>query len=301
MSPLFSSIDLLLPPGSPEEELPSLVSSSETIKADAPEQKGKKRRKPSKSNSKLEPNSSSTKPNLEEKRSENEDSKFFSEGQASFHTESQARYFSESTVICSNCGLVGHLSVFCPEDVLGRRCFLCGGEGHLARNCPEELCHNCLRPGHKRKDCTLPRRDWRREEKHAYPQYEDIKNVKKLKCYFCGKAGHLDCSFEKLKFCKIVSCYNCGERGHSGGSCRRPRADEYLSISSRLVRAYSRPNKKRRAYNMKEEAVVFTEQVERTLKEQHSSRRMSAPSSLESRHYENNGLTKRRRGSDIHH
>ncbi|EME26843.1 hypothetical protein Gasu2_66740 [Galdieria sulphuraria] len=300
MSPLFSSVDLLLPPGSPDEELSHLVTHSETTKADSPRKRSQKRHKSSKALPESGPNSGPTTVTLEEKESKDEASTFFSEEQASLHAESQARYFSESNVVCSNCGLAGHFSVFCPEEVVGRRCFLCGGEGHLARNCSEELCHNCLRPGHKRKNCTLPRRDWRREEKHAYPKYEDLKNVKKLKCYICGKTGHLDCSFEKMKFCKSISCYNCGQSGHSGGSCRRPRADEYLSISNRLVRTYSRPNRKKRPYDMKEDAIVFTEQVERALKERHFIRRMSTPSSFESIHRESNKLAKQRRLSNIH-
>jgi hypothetical protein len=293
MSPLFSSVDLLLPPESSDDETPNMFEKLEASKTQSSPRKRKR-----KSSSELD--SSITTVTSDDKESEEEkSSSVYIEEENTLQAESRARYFSESNVICSNCGLVGHLSVLCPEEVIARRCFLCGAEGHLARNCPEELCHNCLRPGHKRKECTLPRRDLKREEKHAYLKQEDIRNMKDLICYVCGKRGHLDCSFNRMKFCKIVSCYNCGQRGHSAIGCRRPRADECISVANRLVKTYSQRRRKKKQYNLKEDSICFTEQVERVLKERHCSRRMSAPNSLEYPHRDSNKRKKRRRASDF--
>eukprot|EP00871_Galdieria_phlegrea_P000799 jgi/Galph1/171/GphlegSOOS_G4925.1 len=207
------------------------------------------------------------------------DSMVSTEKESSLHEESQARYFSGSNVICSNCGLLGHVSLLCSEEPIGKRCFLCGDEGHIARDCPQELCHNCLRPGHKRRDCTLPRRTVGVDESQLYPCFDELENVEELRCYLCAKRGHLDCSYETLPFSKIISCYNCGQHKHAGWNCHKPSADEYLSVANKLTKVYSKPRRRNRQRDLEEESVLFTEKVEDFLNENRNNRRLSLQSS----------------------
>jgi len=87
----------------------------------------------------------------------------------------------ESSLICRNCGAVGHLAHECKEPVQRRRlCLRCGEEGHTSSSCKKpaddpsafRLCHHCGEIGHLTSECKVP-------------------GVQPLSiCELCGQPGH---------------------------------------------------------------------------------------------------------------
>lgn len=125
--------------------------------------------------------------------------------------QKDARYFTEGdSVICSSCGVKGHMSYKCPEAD-DRRCFTCGQVGHNMVKCPYQI----------------PRRSKSCIRRVGAPR-EPV-----LSCYVCHQTGHLDCSLGSRK--GVLSCYNCGLRGHTGAGCNMPRADVVMTIARDLI------------------------------------------------------------------
>ena len=63
-----------------------------------------------------------------------------------------------------------------PRAPKKRPCHLCGDADHVARDCPRGLCFNCLRPGHRSRDC---------DEKRGFGR-----ETQSLRCLRCGERGH---------------------------------------------------------------------------------------------------------------
>lgn len=125
--------------------------------------------------------------------------------------QKDARYFTGGDlVVCSICGVKGHMSYMC-EEADDRRCFACGNKGHTSSKCAYQT----------------PRRPRCGVRKVGLPR-EPV-----LKCYVCHGDGHLDCSVNRWR--GVLSCYNCGLRGHSGGNCNLPPADSILQICRDLL------------------------------------------------------------------
>eukprot|EP00177_Eucheuma_denticulatum_P002985 GFKZ01005365.1.p1 GENE.GFKZ01005365.1~~GFKZ01005365.1.p1 ORF type:complete len:302 (+),score=33.22 GFKZ01005365.1:168-1073(+) len=144
--------------------------------------------------------------------------------------QKDARYFKMQNVVCDNCGVKGHMSFDCPEEVEKKRCFLCGKPGHDSKNCPKELCFICKEPGHRAKECPnrnlgsrqlRKKRELRRNLRPPRPP--------KLTCYVCGENGHLDCSLSTTTP-GLLSCHNCGAVGHAAQGCDMCSVDRILPI-----------------------------------------------------------------------
>eukprot|EP00737_Agarophyton_chilense_P003184 gb/GEZJ01003695.1/.p1 GENE.gb/GEZJ01003695.1/~~gb/GEZJ01003695.1/.p1 ORF type:complete len:265 (-),score=23.88 gb/GEZJ01003695.1/:803-1597(-) len=143
--------------------------------------------------------------------------------------QKDARYFTISNVVCSFCGLKGHMSYDCVEEEEQQRCYLCGGKGHSSRECPDETCHLCKKAGHRARDCALKGVKRRVRRKCGPPR--DLS----MTCYVCGNDGHLDCSVERGGR-GTLSCLNCGASGHNGANCNMPSADKMIPIVLEMER-----------------------------------------------------------------
>lgn len=149
--------------------------------------------------------------------------------------QKDARYFMLADVVCSHCGVKGHLSFDCPEEEQKVKCFLCGKAGHRSRECPDEMCYYCKKSGHRARDCperTAGTRGVRRKR--------ELRSVSpprkpKLHCYVCGGDGHLDCGLLNIPP-GILSCYNCGMTGHAGGGCHMTSVDRVVPIVMEMER-----------------------------------------------------------------
>lgn len=125
--------------------------------------------------------------------------------------QKDARYFTGGdTVICSSCGVKGHMSYMC-EDRDNHRCFTCNNKGHNSAKCPYRT----------------PRRPRSGIRQVSHPR-EPV-----LSCYVCHREGHLDCSVNRRR--GILSCYNCGARGHTGANCNLPGVDVVSKIWRELL------------------------------------------------------------------
>ncbi|KAK3069636.1 hypothetical protein LTR53_011880 [Teratosphaeriaceae sp. CCFEE 6253] len=81
---------------------------------------------------------------------------------------------------CRNCGNPEHIAKECPEELNmdNVECKECLQAGHFAKDCPSKPappCFNCGEVGHKKSECTAPRRktDW-----------------SKVECTVCHEMGH---------------------------------------------------------------------------------------------------------------
>lgn len=143
--------------------------------------------------------------------------------------QKDARYFMMGNVVCSFCGLRGHLSYDCQEEEEQLRCYLCGGKGHSSRDCPEETCHQCKQRGHRARDCALKGAK-RRVRRKCGPPRELTAD-----CFVCGQSGHLDCSVDKM-MSGVLSCCNCGQKGHNGANCNLPAIEKMIPIVLEMER-----------------------------------------------------------------
>ena len=117
------------------------------------------------------------------------------------------RYFDDdfelAAVRCFRCGGGGHREAECSRAPKTRPCHLCGDADHVARDCPRGLCFNCLRPGHRSRDC---------DEKRGFGR-----ETQSLRCLRCGERGHAvgtcDADFSS-KDLRQMTCYVCGASGH---------------------------------------------------------------------------------------
>jgi transcription elongation factor Elf1 len=155
-----------------------------------------------------------------------------------------ARYFMMDNVVCSHCGVKGHLSFDCPEEPEARRCFLCGKPGHNSRACPDEACFYCGKAGHRQRDCPTKTRDRTRGASGPRPRHtrfgREVRRLApphatRLVCYVCGEDGHVDCSLVKSPRA-VLSCCNCGAAGHAGNGCHEPPAERWVTHVNDVMR-----------------------------------------------------------------
>lgn len=154
------------------------------------------------------------------------------------------RYFMMENVVCSHCGIKGHLSYDCPEEVEERRCFLCGKTGHDSKCCPDEACFYCGETGHKKRDCPKKVLDRIRSYSGARSRHLRFNGKRRkispprpvpLFCYVCGGDGHVDCSLVRPPRA-LLSCCNCGVVGHAYKGCPEPSAEKWVSYVSEQQR-----------------------------------------------------------------
>lgn len=149
--------------------------------------------------------------------------------------QKDARYYLIDNVVCSHCGVKGHLSYDCPEEETSTRCFMCGKTGHSSKDCPNEVCYYCKRTGHRQRDC--PERAAGRGSRKPRVERRSIgpSRPPKLRCYVCGQGGHLDCGLAKVPS-GVLSCFNCGMLGHAGGGCNMTSVDRVIPIVMEMER-----------------------------------------------------------------
>lgn len=151
--------------------------------------------------------------------------------------QGSARYFMMDSVLCSFCGISGHLSYECPEEPDEVRCFLCGKPGHTSQSCDQEACFYCHKTGHRASVCPaklsgLPPVRFQGPSRGTRPVSPP--RPVRLVCYVCGKDGHVDCSLAKAST-TAMSCCNCGNSGHCGGQgsgCPEPPADRWVQYAA---------------------------------------------------------------------
>lgn len=127
----------------------------------------------------------------------------------------EARYFKANiSVICFNCGEVGHMSSGCLNPKTEKTCSYCAETGHELHQCPNLRCSRCLEKGHRAKDCPNERWDRgacdicgstahrRRECRILYDDFHGIF------CMACGKPGH-SCCITDPPVRKTMYCPNC--------------------------------------------------------------------------------------------
>jgi hypothetical protein len=155
-----------------------------------------------------------------------------------------ARYFMMENVVCSHCGVKGHMSFDCPEEADERRCFLCGKPGHDSKSCPDEACFYCGSAGHRQRDCPTKLVDRKRGALGPRPRHIKFDRAARklspprqtlLFCYVCGGHGHVDCSLAKQSTAAL-SCCNCGQVGHALSGCPEPTAERWISYVNDLQR-----------------------------------------------------------------
>lgn len=161
--------------------------------------------------------------------------------------EKDLRFFQADDVICSHCGLRGHLSYDCEEEVVKERCNMCGADDHMSFDCPNDTCYRCGQRGHMAKDC----RDAHKREKQkpakpvVYRNVSPARNIPPL-CYVCGSTEHADCSLMHMPtIYSDVSCFNCGMDGHVGQNCEEPRAERWTYVVGEMDRERRRQGKHR--------------------------------------------------------
>lgn len=197
-------------------------------------------------------------PNAERKEIESQISRDLSKAEPDV-LQKNARYFMLTNVVCSKCGIKGHLSYDCPEEDIEERCFLCGGVGHSSKNCPSEVCYICGENGHRAKECTSSRKKVKTTVKRDVPPSREPR----LRCYVCGEEGHLDCGLKNITQGKL-SCFNCGDLGHTGHGCRLPSADRTLPTAMEMekTRVKRKREQKGKASKKKQKRKSFDEKDE---------------------------------------
>ena len=156
------------------------------------------------------------------------------------------RYFDDdfelAAVRCFRCGGGGHREAECSRAPKTRPCHLCGDADHVARDCPRGLCFNCLRPGHRSRDCDEKRGFGREtqslrclrcgERGHAVGTCDadfSSKDLRQMTCYVCGASGHLCCAPMDAAAkswdlgSRTRSCCRCGGTGHVDSECAQGR------------------------------------------------------------------------------
>lgn len=116
-------------------------------------------------------------------------------------SQREVRYYLISSVVCSLCGVKGHMSFACTEQTESRRCHICAAADHNSQYCP--LVMNRRRGG-MRMDSGIKRQVGAPRDPTLW-------------CYICNQPDHLDCSTGKQP--GVISCSNCGERGHTISGC----------------------------------------------------------------------------------
>ena len=173
------------------------------------------------------------------------------------------RYFDDdfelAAVRCFRCGGGGHREAECSRAPKTRPCHLCGDADHVARDCPRGLCFNCLRPGHRSRDCDEKRGFGREtqslrclrcgERGHAVGTCDadfSSKDLRQMTCYVCGASGHLCCAPMDAAAkswdlgSRTRSCCRCGGTGHVDSECAQGRRGGSPSTTAAAARASSR-------------------------------------------------------------
>ncbi|KAG2174946.1 hypothetical protein INT43_006008 [Umbelopsis isabellina] len=170
----------------------------------------------------------------------------------------------EPEKLCYNCKKPGHQSTDCtePKSVQSKQCYTCGGVGHIQADCPSVgripapnagtgRCFTCGRFGHIARNCNQTGENGT----NSYPRNTRYQNgvtggsnfrvicykcggrcynhfakdcqANGVKCYNCGKFGHIVSEASDARSCNNVSggeqnsrtCYKCGTKGHIARDC----------------------------------------------------------------------------------
>ncbi|KAI8849858.1 hypothetical protein BC829DRAFT_177078 [Chytridium lagenaria] len=118
------------------------------------------------------------------------------------------RYFFDGQ--CKFCRKTGHVIKDCKERET--QCFLCK-EDHDSMKCPlAEVCFNCYRLGHQRKDCS---------QAYSRNRYCDFCRTSMHDTEECGLVWRRYTLSGSVHSSKRITmyCFNCGTDGHFGDEC----------------------------------------------------------------------------------